>query len=140
MRFYLILFFSFISLNVHAESDEIWHFSLFNPDIQSLPDASQSKTTPIPYEKLHYRHSHCIHLKGIALISPKEWVVWVNGERFTSNHSPQVLQIKAVTHETVTFIWKNQDREHNFKLKVNESYHAPSSKTIKGSCSIKQKN
>lgn len=137
MHIFFIFILSLFISKAFAEENETWSFSLFDLDVD-LHSQERKTDITVNEKQKHYLISQCLHLRGIGAISPKEWVVWVNGERFTPNHiSLQHVKIKTVTPDAVTFIWSAPNKTHHFQLKVNESYHAPSSQIIKGNCLVK---
>lgn len=46
------------------------------------------------------------HLSSIIYRSGGDWLVWINGEKFTTKNPPKLAEVVGISNRSVTFAWK----------------------------------
>ena len=130
MRYILFILVFLYCDAVLGEEQDSWPYSLFDPS--TLHHDTLSKDANKTHERLY--KNGCLYLKGIAMISSKNWTLWMAGKKLTSNATDPLLSVTHITSSNVSFRWEYQDHLHHFNLKIDESYNALTKKLSKGSC------
>jgi hypothetical protein len=72
-----------------------------------------------------------IHLGAVMYYGPKDWTLWIQGEKWTPETSRDDLHVLAVTANEVHLSWRGEDGvTREIALAPNESYQISTGKII----------
>jgi len=87
--------------------DMPWDFSLFFEEIMETSE-----------------EQGLLELQGISYLESGNWVVWINGHRYSSERRLGGLQIHSVRSTRVTLEWLVDGETHHITLSPGQTYSA----------------